>query len=47
MKTNIIKYIFIIFAICIIGFAIYKINSQNSQNTEISGENTVHTLQDK
>ena len=46
MKTNIIKYIFIIFAICIIGFAIYKINSQNSQNTEISGENTVHTVQD-
>lgn len=46
MKTNIIKYIFIIFAICIIGFAIYKINSQNSQNEETDTENTVHATQD-
>ncbi len=40
MKSNIIKYIFIVFVIFIIGFAIYKINSENKENVQ-SLENTV------
>ena len=46
MKSNIIKYIFIIFAIFIIGFAIYKIGF--AQEEEITDEtNTIQTTQDK
>ena len=40
MKSNIIKYIFIVFVVFIIGFAIYKINYENKENTQIA-ENTV------
>jgi peptide/nickel transport system substrate-binding protein len=44
MKSNIIKYIFIAFAIFIIGFAIYKINYEN-KDEEQQVENTVETKQ--
>ena len=46
MKSNIIKYIFIIFAIFIIGFAIYKIGF-DKENEPITETNTVQTTQDK
>ena len=41
MKSNIIKYIFIAFAIFIIGFAIYKMNvNENSNEVEVQNEVT-------
>ena len=44
MKSNIIKYLFIAFAIFIIGFAIYKISSKDTeeiaQNETDSGQST-------
>ena len=46
MRSNIIKYIFIIFAIFIIGFAIYKIGF-DKENEPIAETNTVQTAQDK
>ncbi len=46
MKSNIIKYIFIVFAICIIGFAIYKIGF--GQEEPVNEEtNTVQTNQNE
>ena len=39
MKHNIFGYLFFIFIIGIMGFAIYKVNSDN-QNAEISGNET-------
>ena len=46
MKSNIIKYIFIFFAICIIGFAIYKIGF--GQEEPVNEEtNTVQTNQNE
>ena len=48
MKSNIIKYIFIIFAIGIIVFAIYKMNFQdNGQNTANVESTTQNSSQDK
>lgn len=44
MKSNIIKYIFIAFAIFIIGFAIYKINYENKDKGQVV-ENTVQSTQ--
>lgn len=41
MKANIIKYIFIIFVIGIIGFAIYKINYKSENVVEEENVNTV------
>ncbi len=45
MKSNIIKYIFIIFAIGIIVYAVYKINFENKDNTNEQTTNTVQTEQ--
>lgn len=45
MKSNIIKYIFIAFAIFIIGFAIYKINYED-QDDEQEDEETAQTSQE-
>lgn len=45
MKSNIIKYIFIVFAIGIIGFAIYKVSSENTSVNNLNTENTVQTSQ--
>ena len=42
MKSNIIKYIFIAFAVFIIGFAIYKINFENVEETT---ENNINMTQ--
>lgn len=42
MKSNIIKYIFLIFAIGIIVFAIYKMNYQNEENP-VNEENIVQS----
>ena len=42
MKSNIIKYIFIIFAIGIIVYAVYKINFENKNNVN---EQTANTMQ--
>lgn len=45
MKSNIVKYIFIVFVVIIIGFAIYKIKFQEAE--EINNEVTVsHNTQD-
>lgn len=46
MKSNIIKYIFIAFAIFIIGFAIYKMNFASNDNVEQAQTNTVENKQD-
>ena len=46
MKSNIIKYIFIVFVIFIIIFAIYKINFENQEKTQNIQENTVQTAQE-
>ena len=46
MKSNIIKYIFIIFAIFIIGFAIYKIGFSQGEGI-IDETNAIQTAQDK
>lgn len=48
MRSNVIKYIFILFVVAIIGFAIYKINdkenvSEESQTNVIDGEQQVIT----
>ena len=43
MKSNIVKYIFIIFVIGIIIFAIYKINFQKE---EVIQENSTNTIQE-
>lgn len=45
MKSNIIKYIFIIFVIAIMGFAIYKIKTEDSNITE--NNNTVQEEDDE
>ena len=45
MKTNIVKYIFIIFVVGIIGFAIYKINYKKEIPIENNTENTQTTAQ--
>ena len=45
MKSNIIKYLFIIFAIGIIIFAIYKINSQEENSNLNEENNTSQTSQ--
>lgn len=47
MRSNIIKYIFIIFAICIIVFAIYKIKFDDNGNNEENIVNIVQTNTDK
>lgn len=47
MKSNVIKYIFILFVIFIIGFAIYKINFQNKGEEQINEVNTVLNNEDK
>lgn len=46
MKSNIIKYIFIIFAICIIGFAIYKLGFEKKEEIP-ENTNTIETVADK
>ena len=46
MKSNIIKYIFIAFAIFIIFFAIYKINFEDAQNNTQNNVNTVQYTQE-
>ena len=46
MRSNIIKYIFIAFAIFIIGFAIYKMNFASNDNVEQAQTNTVENKQD-
>ena len=46
MKSNIIKYLFILFAIGIIIFAIYKINSQE-ETTNSNVENTTNQTSQK
>lgn len=45
MKSNLIKYIFIIFVVSIIGFAIYKINFKNTDNNEVNETITVQNIQ--
>lgn len=46
MKSNIIKYIFIVFVIFIIIFAIYKINFEGQEEPQNTQENTVQTTQE-
>ena len=43
MKSNIIKYIFIVFVIFIIAFAIYKIKFENSEEEHKNETNTIQT----
>ena len=45
MKSNIIKYIFIVFVIVIIGFAIYKINFKEDDGEQTNETNTVQNVQ--
>lgn len=45
MKSNIIKYIFIIFAIGIIVYAVYKINFENKNNVNEQTANTIQVEQ--
>ncbi len=46
MKSNIIKYIFIAFAIFIIGFAIYKINFEEAEEVAENDVSTTQTTQE-
>lgn len=43
MKSNILKYIFILFVIFIIGFATYKIYYKEDSSEENEQSNTVET----
>ena len=45
MKSNIIKYIFIIFAVGIIIYAVYKINFENKDKTDEQTTNVIETEQ--
>lgn len=45
MKSNIIKYIFIVFVIFIIGFAVYKINFQGTTEEPTNEQNVVQNTQ--
>ena len=47
MKSNLIKYIFIVFVVFIIGFAVYKINFKDSDNNEVNETNTVKNTQNE
>ena len=47
MKSNLIKYIFIIFVVFIISFAIYKINIEDTDNYEINETSTVQNTQNE
>lgn len=46
MKSNIIKYIFIIFAVCIIGFAVYKIGFEEKEKLP-EETNTIQSIEEK
>ena len=46
MRSNIIKYIFIVFAVFIIIFAIYKIGFSNDEEV-IEEANEIKTVEDK
>lgn len=47
MKSNLIRYIFIIFVVFIIGFAIYKINFKDTDDNEVNKITTVKNTQNE